>query len=133
MSPLPPAARGRRTLTPRPAKRARLVVRAGLALGVLGVAFVAGVALAQTLGDVVMDRHSTANDVNPVIFPHWKHRIRFKCYACHPQPFEMQAGATDISMKQLQAGQLCAQCHDGRTAFPVAFDTCRTCHSGPVR
>jgi len=83
----------------------------------------------QHLGDIVMDRASTANEIPAVVFPHWKHRTRFRCYACHPDSFAMKSGANAISMDDLRAGRYCGRCHDGRTAFPVAFETCRTCHS----
>ena len=102
-------------------------------MGVASLVLAGGGAVADVLGDIKLDRRSTANGVNAVVFPHWKHRIRFKCYACHPQPFEMRAGANDISMDGLRSGDFCGLCHDGRTAFSVGFDTCRTCHSGPAR
>lgn len=92
-----------------------------------------GVALGQAaIGDILIDRLSTQNQVAPVVFPHWKHRLRFKCYACHPKPFEMQAGANEITMDKLRAGEFCGRCHNGRIAFAVSFDTCRTCHLGPM-
>lgn len=104
--------------------------------GLLAGAMLAGLVfhgrvLAAELGDVVMDRHSTANGVGAVVFPHWKHRIRFKCYACHPAVFEMKGGANEISMDGLRAGEACAKCHNGKIAFAVGFETCRSCHSLP--
>jgi c(7)-type cytochrome triheme protein len=104
-----------------------------LSMGVASLVLACGSARADVLGDIELDRRSTANGVNAVIFPHWKHRVRFKCYACHPQPFEMRAGSNDISMDAVRTGSFCGLCHDGKTAFPVSFDTCRTCHSGPAR
>jgi len=83
----------------------------------------------RVLGDVLMDRGSTANGVPAVVFPHWKHRSEFRCYACHPDVFEMRAGANDVTMDALSRGQFCGSCHDGRVAFPIGFDTCRECHS----
>jgi c(7)-type cytochrome triheme protein len=101
-----------------------------LAAFLLSLAFVVEEAAAQqSLGDIVMDRHSSANQQLAVVFPHWKHRLNFKCYACHPDVFEMRAGANEISMASLQAGEFCGRCHDGRTAFAIGFETCRTCHS----
>lgn len=111
---------------------ARAAVVWGFVVAALGTGVAAvGSALGLELGDVVLDRRSTANQVEPVVFPHWKHRLRFKCYACHPEPFAMEAGATDISMDALGAGRLCGSCHDGRTAFEIGFQTCRNCHVGP--
>jgi c(7)-type cytochrome triheme protein len=114
--------------------RTRSALTRLLSMGaVASLALAAGGAPANVLGDIELDRRSTANGVSAVVFPHWKHRIRFKCYACHPQPFEMRAGANDISMNELRSGNYCGRCHDGRTSFPIGFDTCRTCHSGPER
>ena len=81
------------------------------------------------LGNMTMNRISTTNGVPAVVFPHWKHRSRFRCYACHPDIFEMRAGANDINMDALRNGEFCARCHDGRTAWAIGFDTCRECHS----
>jgi c(7)-type cytochrome triheme protein len=103
-----------------------------VSMGVISLFLAGGSALADVLGDIKLDRRSTANGVNAVIFPHWRHRVHFKCYACHPEPFEMRAGSNDISMDAVRTGSFCGRCHDGRTAFPVSFDTCRTCHSGPA-
>jgi c(7)-type cytochrome triheme protein len=101
-----------------------------LPIGMVMLALAAGTAIAGVLGDVELNRRSTANGVNAVVFPHWTHRVRFKCYACHPEPFEMRAGENDISMDAVRSGSYCGMCHDGNTAFPISFDTCRTCHSG---
>lgn len=106
-------------------------LRGGVALA-LGALLGAALPLSsggQVLGDIVLDRIASRSNEAPVVFPHWKHRVRFKCYACHPDPFEMRAGANEITMDKLRAGQYCARCHDGSVAFPVAFETCRTCHS----
>jgi len=83
----------------------------------------------DVLGNITMNRISTTNGVPAVVFPHWKHRSRFRCYACHPDIFEMRAGANDINMDALRNGEFCARCHDGRTAWAIGFDTCRECHS----
>lgn len=88
---------------------------------------------AAELGDIEMDHRSSANGLPPVVFPHWKHRVHFRCYACHPQPFEMREGANQFALEDIRSGRFCGACHDGQTAFAVSFDTCRTCHSGAVR
>ena len=81
------------------------------------------------LGNMTMNRISTTNGVPAVVFPHWKHRSRFRCYACHPDIFEMQVGANEINMEAMRNGEFCGRCHDGRTAWAIGFDTCRECHS----
>jgi c(7)-type cytochrome triheme protein len=83
----------------------------------------------EVLGDIVIDRHSSANYQPAVVFRHWKHRMHFRCSACHPGIFEMRAGANEITMDALLAGESCGRCHDGLRAFGVAFETCSDCHS----
>ena len=67
-------------------------------------------------------------DIPPAIFPHWFHRIRFKCSSCHPAIFEMKAGANPITMTAMRRGEFCAKCHNGNVAWEVAFTTCVRCH-----
>jgi c(7)-type cytochrome triheme protein len=104
-----------------------------LLLSLTIVAVAATAVASYVLGDIYMDRASTANGVPAVVFPHWRHRSQFRCYACHPNEFEMRAGANEITMDDLRAGRSCGRCHDGRVAFAVGFDTCRTCHSSAGR
>jgi len=108
----------------------------GLPLAVLLAVLLAGLlALAASrdataeYGDVVLNRLSDANDVRPVIYPHWFHRIRFRCKVCHNElGFEMRAGANEITMGQIIDGQYCGLCHNGEVAWGV--DNCNLCHSG---
>ena len=79
--------------------------------------------------DVILNKYSEANDMRPVIFPHWFHRIRFRCKVCHSElGFEMKAGANDISMVKIMDGQYCGMCHNGEIAWNI--DNCDLCHSG---
>lgn len=103
--------------------------RGPAAVAVFAVLAAAATAFGSVLGDVELDRLSTKNGVPAVLFPHWKHRSRFKCYVCHPAPFEMRAGANDINMDAIRAGEQCGMCHNGRVAFAAGFETCRSCHS----
>ncbi|MBW2716273.1 MAG: hypothetical protein JRD03_09360 [Deltaproteobacteria bacterium] len=98
-------------------------------IALLAAALSGAAAAPNVLGNITMDRISTENGISAVVFPHWKHRSRFRCYACHPDIFEMQAGANDINMSALSAGEFCGRCHDGRTAWAISFETCRDCHS----
>ena len=91
--------------------------------------FLLGVALAVE-GDVVFKRKEDKAETPAAVFPHWVHRIRYKCYACHPVPFRMKAGATPVSMELIQEGKSCGLCHNGKGAWGVTNDTCTRCHAG---
>lgn len=102
---------------------AALLVVAALLLVALGGP---GVAVE---GDVVFQRKGGGEkDTPPALFPHWAHRIRFKCYVCHDAIFQMKAGANPVTMDAIMDGKSCGICHDGKTAFAVDFDTCSRCH-----
>jgi c(7)-type cytochrome triheme protein len=79
-------------------------------------------------GDVVFKRADGAGGTPPAFFPHWSHRIRFKCYVCHSGIFEMKAGADTITMDAIQQGKFCGTCHNGKIAWNVSFETCNRCH-----
>ena len=53
---------------------------------------VVSVAVAE-YGDVILNRYAEKADMRPVVFPHWFHRMRFRCKVCHHElGFEMRAG-----------------------------------------
>jgi c(7)-type cytochrome triheme protein len=80
-------------------------------------------------GDVVLNRYAEKNGVRPVVFPHWFHRIRFRCKVCHFElGFEMRAGSNDVLMSDIIDGKFCGMCHNARTAWGV--ENCDLCHSG---
>lgn len=81
-------------------------------------------------GDIVFSRKAGEGGTPPATFPHWVHRIRYKCYACHPDLFAMKAGANAMSMDAIQEGKFCGACHNGKIAWAVGFDTCNRCHAG---
>ncbi len=74
--------------------------------------------------DSLMRRTET---LPPVVFPHSSHAQWLDCRNCHPAPFVPKAGANEISMAKIQAGQYCGACH-GKVAFPVK--ECQRCHQG---
>ena len=79
-------------------------------------------------GDVVMNNYSDAADMRPVIFPHWFHRIRFRCKVCHADlGFKFQAGGNQINMLKIIDGEYCGACHNGEIAWSV--ENCDLCHS----
>ena len=94
---------------------------------VIGLACAGSVA--AEYADVVLDRASTRNGVRPVVFPHWFHRIRFRCKVCHSElGFKMRAGANAIQMADILDGRFCGMCHNGQIAW--APERCDLCHSG---
>ena len=80
-------------------------------------------------GDVILNRYAEQEGMRPVIFPHWFHRIRFRCKVCHHElGFEMRAGANDVTMDDIIAGRYCGMCHNGDVAWSV--ENCDLCHAG---
>jgi c(7)-type cytochrome triheme protein len=80
-------------------------------------------------GDVVINNYSDAADMRPVVFPHWFHRVRFRCKVCHSDlGFEFKAGGNQINMLKIIDGQYCGACHNGEIAWGV--ENCNICHSG---
>lgn len=61
-----------------------------------------------------------------VVFPHDAHTYWLRCDNCHPEIFEMRAGANPISMAKIFAGEYCGRCH-GRVAFAPQTG-CPRCH-----
>ena len=79
--------------------------------------------------DVVLNRNSEAAGMRPVIYPHWFHRIRFRCKVCHHElGFIMRAGANQVTMGDLYKGKFCGMCHDNQIAW--GLENCNLCHSG---
>ena len=79
-------------------------------------------------GDIVLNNYSDETGVRPVIFPHWFHRIRYACKACHSNlGFKFKAGSSDINMLKIVNGEQCGACHNGQIAW--ATENCDLCHS----
>jgi c(7)-type cytochrome triheme protein len=79
----------------------------------------------RSLGDIVYARQGGTEKVAAAYFPHWVHRIKYKCYACHDALFPMQRGANP-TMAAMAKGESCGACHNNKIAFGV--DTCQRCH-----
>lgn len=80
-------------------------------------------------GDVVLNKYAEAEDMPPVIFPHWFHRIRFRCKVCHFElGFEMRAGSNSVNMQDILDGKFCGMCHNEKIAWGI--ENCDLCHSG---
>jgi c(7)-type cytochrome triheme protein len=79
-------------------------------------------------GDVVINNYSDAAGMRPVVFPHWFHRVRFRCKVCHADlGFQFKAGGNQINMLKIIDGQFCGACHNGELAWSV--ENCNLCHS----
>lgn len=94
----------------------------------LGLVWLPGKSKAE-YGDVVINNFSDESGMRPVVFPHWFHRIRFRCKVCHADlGFKFKAGGNDISMLKIIDGEYCGACHNGDIAWSV--ENCNLCHSG---
>ncbi|MBI3068646.1 MAG: hypothetical protein HY323_02840 [Betaproteobacteria bacterium] len=113
----------------RPGNRARAYAALGAAIVALTlVPGGARRALAE-YGDVVINNYSDAAGVRPAVFPHWFHRVRFRCKVCHSDlGFKFKAGGNEINMLKIIDGQFCGACHNGNIAWSV--ENCDLCHSG---
>lgn len=85
---------------------------------------------AAQYGDITFERKAAGmDDIPPAIFPHWIHRMQFKCAACHDELFKMKAGANLVTMDEMREGHWCGACHNGKVAFETSnFDSCPRCH-----
>src|SRR5581483_1393727 len=106
----------------------RLTTATLITLGALALFATAHEALAE-YGDVVINNYSDAAGIRPVVFPHWFHRMRFRCKVCHSDlGFKFAAGGNEIDMLKIIDGQYCGACHNGGVAWAV--ENCELCHSG---
>jgi c(7)-type cytochrome triheme protein len=48
------------------------------------------------------------------------------CYACHPSTFPQ--ALVGFTHDEMNKGQFCGRCHDGRTSFAIAGTACARCH-----
>lgn len=103
----------------------RALINCCITLLILGAVFPADAEYA----DIVINRQSDKQSVRPVIFPHWFHRIRFRCKVCHFElGFKMRAGSNDFNMSAISDGKFCGACHNNDIAWGP--DRCDLCHSG---
>jgi len=106
----------------------KAVLASTVAVGIVTIAGIEKDAEAE-YGDVVMNQYSDDAGMRPVVFPHWFHRIRFRCKACHGDlGFKFEAGGNDVNMVKIIDGQYCGACHNGDVAWSI--ENCDLCHSG---
>ena len=113
--------------------RRQLFTRVVLPLGFVALLGAVTVGLLQDegraeYGDMVMNLEAEKAQMPPVVFPHWFHRIRFKCKVCHDDIFVMRSGANHVTMIEIIKGNYCGKCHNGRIAWAPLY--CDRCHSG---
>lgn len=107
----------------------RFALPTALLAGLAAAWGVAGGDARAEYGDVVINNFSDAAEMRPAVFPHWFHRIRFRCKVCHGDlGFQFKAGGNDITMLKIFDGQFCGACHNGQIAWSV--ENCTLCHSG---
>jgi len=97
------------------------------------ITWLAAFSLPQTAqaeyADVVINNYADAAGIRPAVFPHWFHRIRFRCKVCHADlGFQFKAGGNKITMAKIIDGKFCGACHNGEIAWSV--ENCAMCHSG---
>jgi c(7)-type cytochrome triheme protein len=99
-----------------------------LLFALLGMAPVLG---EEAPGDIRFEREGeeAAGPFPPSLFQHWKHRIHYRCDACHNELFRMEQGSTEIRMEQITAGESCGSCHNGQVAFDSSVSNCGRCHA----
>lgn len=100
-----------------------------LALAAIAMALSGGVGETRAeYADVVINNYSDGAGMRPVVFPHWFHRVRFRCKVCHTDlGFKFKAGGNEINMLKIIDGQYCGACHNGAVAWSV--ENCDLCHS----
>lgn len=80
-------------------------------------------------GDIHFSRNEPGTgDFPPATYPHWIHRMQFRCYVCHESIFKMKKGANHITMEAIDQGKYCGTCHNGKLAFGTSFGQCFHCH-----
>ncbi|HSB81943.1 MAG TPA: cytochrome c3 family protein [Candidatus Methylomirabilis sp.] len=97
-------------------------------IGFLG-AVVVEKAMAQMKGPADFDFAGGAQ--GKVVFSHEKHLAKeSKCTACHTKLFKMTKGQRSaLKMADMNNGQACGACHDGKVAFSVKdAANCSKCH-----
>lgn len=112
----------------------KLAIRLPIILAAIGVALllllISSERPAQAeFGDVIINNYSDDAGMRPVVFPHWFHRIRFRCKVCHGDlEFKFKAGGNDINMLKIFDGEYCGACHNSEIAWGV--ENCTLCHTG---
>ncbi|VAW35044.1 hypothetical protein MNBD_DELTA02-1011 [hydrothermal vent metagenome] len=86
----------------------------------------------STPGNFVLNVHKQEMidaKIKPVIYPHWVHRMFFRCKVCHEDLEIMKRGANKLSQAQIEGGKTCGACHNGTVSFDAKLkENCVKCH-----
>lgn len=77
---------------------------------------------------IVKEIPITIPDFGTVTFSHNFHLGMYGCSDCHNKIFKPGPGNPHVSMGQMEQGQSCGACHEGKTAFTVK-ENCTKCHT----
>lgn len=84
-------------------------------------------------GNILINRTSEKNNMKPVVFSHWSHRLKYTCGVCHLElEFDFKTNGTEITEEDNLAGNYCGACHNGKIAFGHTSENCSKCHSGTL-
>jgi c(7)-type cytochrome triheme protein len=82
-------------------------------------------------GNLLINRASEKNNMQPVTFSHWSHREKYTCRVCHFELyFEMAVNTTEITEEDNRNGLFCGACHNDVAAFGHTEKNCAKCHNG---
>lgn len=105
-------------------RRYLLRALAGMLLGLL-----CAQGVAAEYGDITFLRKTPGPaEFPPAVYPHWIHRMQFRCYVCHQSIFKMKRGSNPVTMDDIDGGKYCGVCHNGKIAFGTSFGQCFHCH-----
>jgi len=95
-------------------------------LSLIGVFIFSAVALGRVGGGDVLFAPEKAKEV---IFTHDNHvgSIGLKCTDCHDALYHTKEKHKKVTMAQMQKGQSCGSCHNGKRAFDLKGN-CDNCH-----
>jgi len=94
------------------------------------ILILAALAIAGPVAAVVGGGEVTfeAKGADKATFSHEAHVVVAKigCKECHPKRYLDRARSKRVTMKQMEKGQSCGACHDGKRAG--GLDECTSCH-----
>ena len=98
-------------------------------VAILMVVFLASNAFAVMAGKIVEYK---GGGEGKVVFDGTTHANKgLGCADCHPSPFQMKKGSTEIKMASVNRHKACGACHDGTRAFKAEEKkNCGKCHQG---